>query len=184
MLGTSSVGASPYYIIDGYNVIFSRAFSERRSNSIEHSRDYLIKLLNSYASTKKIRMTVVWDGKEGPGLPRKGGGRVKCIYTRYPRTADEKIINMVESLRNRAGVIVVSNDRKHITGVARSLGARTMSVGQLLELVGCPERKPGRKNSGPGRPEISEQAEAAMKKMANDLSVEQWMKLFRSRDTR
>ena len=59
-MSVKGIGA-PLYIIDGYNVILNRKeFSQGRS--VNESREYFTRLLDAYASKKKVDITVVWDG--------------------------------------------------------------------------------------------------------------------------
>jgi predicted RNA-binding protein with PIN domain len=163
----------PHYIIDGYNVIFSNGFSSKRVE-VNDSREKLIILLDSYAAKKRVELTVVWDGGEPAGLAKRGARRVKSIYSRGEKNADERIIRMVENARQRGRITVVSDDRRHITGVVKSLGAKAMGTREFLSLIRYTPSRIKRKVS-----EGKEEDET--KEMIDDLSVEDWMRIFRSR---
>ena len=60
----------PLYIVDGYNVTLNRK-SFHAGNSLEEARGHLTRLLDSYASRKRIDITVVWDGD---GSYKNGAG--------------------------------------------------------------------------------------------------------------
>ncbi len=168
----------PYYIIDGYNVILNRK-EFLRGRSVNESREYFNRLLDAYASKKKVEITVVWDGSGNSSGNQKGGRRIRSIYSNSNQSADEKIIRLVERMQNRRRVTVVTDDRKHIVGIVKSLGARSMKVKDFLDMIGYFQKKrPYRRVSDGKYPfdvSINE------KHIENDLSVGEWLKLFQSR---
>lgn len=174
---------SPHYIIDGYNVILHGGYSSgqghRSDGSVADSRYLFLRSLSNYVRKKRVRITVVWDGGSSTGYPRsETHDGVQSIYTPPGLSADEQIVRMVEKRPNPRAVTVVSNDRRHIVAVVRNLGSQTMGVEQFLSLIGN-----GRKRGG-GTGRKSEHSDASgEKKEANDLSVEDWMKLFQVRHT-
>ena len=180
----------PLYIVDGYNVIFSGRSLES-SRGIEDSRIKFLMLLGSYSRRKKVEILVVWDGKGGP--PGPGWGRrgsvetpplpVKSLQSGEGQSADEKIVRLVERNRKRKRITVVSNDRRHIVGVVKNLGAKTMSVQEFLTLVGLPpgsakDSPPWARGSAGSKPEDA----GREKRAAADLSVDDWLTLFESRE--
>jgi hypothetical protein len=83
---------------------------------------------------------------------------------------------MVERRANARELTVVSDDRRHIIGVVRNLGAQTMAVSQLLALISPKAGRTRRKGvRAPARGGTDERLE---KKKADDLSVDEWMRLF------
>jgi predicted RNA-binding protein with PIN domain len=166
------------YFIDGYNVVFSGGLAPH-GDSIENARFNLLHLLSVYVMNKKVKMTVVWDGGAGGRYPEsrtKNG--IQNIYTPKGLSADEQIVKMVEKMENPGSVTVVSDDRRHIIGIVRNLGAQTMSVSRFLLLIevgrqsGSNDRKPG------GIPaDISKE-----KKEADDLSLDEWLSLFKDKN--
>jgi predicted RNA-binding protein with PIN domain len=177
----------PHYLIDGYNVILSgyagrgrtgrREAGPRGEVSVEDARFYFLRELSEYVRKKRVRMTVVWDGgSRGVRSRSETRNGVQSIYTPAGLSADEQIVRMVERRENARELTVVSADRRHIIGVVRNLGAQTMAVSQFLELI---SPKSGREKCqgarAPARGGIDETVE---KKKANDLSVDEWMRLF------
>jgi hypothetical protein len=99
---------------------------------------------------------------------------------------------------------VVSDDRRHIVGVVRSLGAKSMGVDEFLGMVGfsgksATTRGPGasrrstRGARASGNDSACPDAEAsggarmptdtqAEKRPAGGLSVEEWLKLFKAKE--
>ena len=185
---TPGLEGVPLYIVDGYNVIFSGRSLES-GRGIEDSRIKFLMLLGSYSRRKKVEILVVWDGKGGPPGPGRRGSvetpplPVKSLQSGEGQSADEKIVRLVERNRKRKRITVVSNDRRHIVGVVKNLGAKTMSVQEFLTLVGLP---PGSAKDGPPRScgSAGSKPEDAgrEKRAAADLSVDDWLTLFESRE--
>jgi predicted RNA-binding protein with PIN domain len=181
---------SPYYLVDGYNVILHSAFSAPSSrktrnteSSVDDRRYFLLEDLSAYVRKKRVRVTVVWDGGASSGHPKSvTRNGVQSICTPPGMSADEQIVRMVEKRSNPREVTVISDDRRHIIGVVKNLGAQTMGVTQFLSLIG---KKPGgggdvvrrRGNSVDGGITSSE------KKDADDLSVEEWLHIFKIKNS-
>lgn len=164
---------NPLYIVDGYNVILNGRFSSH-SRSIPDARDFLLRLLDSYISRKMVEIIVVWDGTGSVPNGLYSGTGVRSIYSNKCHSADEKIVTMVERMKNRGRITVVSNDRRHITGIVKNLGAKSMSVDEFLSLIRFMPLK-GKGFRDEDSPDISD-----LKNSANDLSVDDWLRLFRS----
>ena len=178
---TSVLGGKPRYIVDGYNVILSRKFFTHK-RSLEEARAYLTRLIDSYASRKMIEVIVVWDGDGGYRSGGSGGSRVKNVYTSMGQSADSRIVKMVEKMPDRKRAIVVSDDRRHITGIAGNLGARSLKVNAFLDLLGVrmssKKKTEGEFYGSLNSPMDDQENE---KSGADDLSVNQWLQLFKSR---
>ncbi len=162
----------PHYIIDGYNVVFKKKeFS--RGRSLEESREIFCRLLDSYAAEKKVEITVVWDGSGNPGASAKSTGQIKNVYSSSGMNADEKIIGFVKRAYHKGRITVVTDDRQ-IIGTVRHIGAQVKNVNEFLSLVGRPKKKSKahlRKRGG-------ESDSVKEKVSADDLSVDEWMRLF------
>jgi predicted RNA-binding protein with PIN domain len=162
----------PHYIIDGYNVVFNRE-EFRRGRNLEESREVFCRLLDSYASGKKVEITVVWDGSGNPGAAARKTGRIKNVYSSSGMNADEKIIRFVQRAHNKGRITVVTDDRQ-IIGTVRYIGAQVKNVNDFLSLVGRPKRtsKIHLRRRGGESDSVKE------KVSADDLSVDEWMRLF------
>jgi predicted RNA-binding protein with PIN domain len=178
----------PFYLIDGYNVILNRRFesgwsrgagTSRKESTAEAGRYLLLQACAVYVRKRRVKMTVVWDGGTAGIHPRsetKSG--VQSIYTPRGMSADEQIVRMVEKRPNPRELTVVSDDRRHIIGIVRNLGAQTMSVGQFLALIGIAREGTGQ------RPRRQEDPHGGSDKAGkNDLSVGEWMRLFQVKNT-
>ncbi len=160
----------PLYIIDGYNVILHGAFSSNKKDVVRHKESFL-RGLDSYAAKKRVQMTVVWDGA-GPPVSMRGGVRVKNVYSGERRSADDRIVNMVERSDHRGRIIVVSDDRRHIRETVKALGARGMGVEEFLVLIGHGLQRRKKQKT---RPCVDPE-----KKVDDDLSVDDWLRIFRA----
>jgi predicted RNA-binding protein with PIN domain len=165
----------PLYLVDGYNVVFGARF-RGGSGNVEDSRERFLRLLDSYGRRKKVEIIVVWDGK-GPDIR---GGAVKSLSSNAGTSADERIVRIVEGSGNRARITVVSDDKRHIVGVVKHLGARALGADDFLDLVGF-SRGGGRKAT-PGSPDRSSEDIQGEKRPAGGLSVDEWLKLFKAKE--
>jgi predicted RNA-binding protein with PIN domain len=119
---------SIHIIIDGYNLIRqSTTLSDLDQQDIMLGRDALIDMLAAYRKIKPHRITVVFDGRNGPvHSPRHN--RQKGISMRFSRSgesADDVIKRMANREREKA--LVVSSDREVAVSAASS-GAATISA--------------------------------------------------------
>jgi hypothetical protein len=119
---------SIHIIIDGYNLIRqSTTLSDLDQQDIMLGREALIKMLAAYRKIKPHRITVVFDGRNGPVYsPRRN--RQKGISMRFSRSgesADDVIKRMANREREKA--LVVSSDREVAVSAASS-GAATISA--------------------------------------------------------
>jgi len=182
---------TPVYIIDGYNVILSGGYKNRTGGrkksrgsgpsaptEVEAARNRFIAFLGTYVTRKRVDITVVWDGSNTglPGNETRNG--VRSVFSSRG-TADDAIIRMVERAKNRRRITVVSDDRKHIISVVRNLGAGTMGTGRFLNLL---EGGGGRDGRGGAAAAAAAAGDAGDEKgAAADISVDEWMELFRAR---
>ncbi|RKX95104.1 MAG: hypothetical protein DRP84_05205 [Spirochaetes bacterium] len=170
----------PLYIIDGYNVVFSGKF-ERKGEDIESLRQELINYLSGYRSKRNVDIVVVWDGDSSVinlNSSSRSLGGVKNLFSKGPENADSKIVKMVAKYEKRGRIIVVSNDRRHIVTVVKNLGAKTMDVESFLTLIGYKKSHVQRdiKNRDKSYENNTE------KLNANDLTVEEWLRIFKSKN--
>ena len=124
------------YLIDGNNVI------GQRGRGYEHwyrdkpaARRRLLEELAQLAGSKKLRLTVVFDGAPEAHFPDGSSFRgVKVFYARPGSDADTRIIELVEGERNRKALTVVTSDAALIARV-RVCGVRVMRAGEFRRLL-------------------------------------------------
>lgn len=116
-------------IVDGYNLIHAephlRAAMEK---GLEVAREELVRRLVAYTGSRKVAVTVVFDGQAGTGSALKGRGRVQVLFTRPPETADERIVTLIAL--GPKEVTVVSSDGR-VAKEARARGAKVISSGSF-----------------------------------------------------
>jgi predicted RNA-binding protein with PIN domain len=175
----------PLYIVDGYNVIFGTKIQAH--GGVEDAREKLVRLLGSYCRKKRVEILIVWDGKgglhpaSGSRARGKGGEPVKIVYSGEGQSADEKILRLVERDRTRKRITVVSNDRRHIVGEVKGLGAKTMTVEEFIGLVGV-SRGGGVKAGEMVRVGERRHEDARKEKSeADDLTVDDWLNIFNAK---
>lgn len=111
-----------YYLIDGYNLIFSLAESKE---SLQILRQKVIRALQKQFARRKISGMLVFDGAhrrdEESGLSYSSS--LVVAYAPKGQSADEYIVEHIEVATNPKQITVVTNDR----GLARhskSAGAK------------------------------------------------------------
>jgi hypothetical protein len=111
-------------VIDGYNFIGQTSGLTPR---LQGDRDALIDRLSDYEKVKGIPVSVVFDGwKEGHASQTRAVEKgIEVIFSRQGEKADQVIIRLIKSLRERA--IVVSSDREIRDWAARE-GAVSLTV--------------------------------------------------------
>jgi len=127
------------WLIDGYNVI--RRDPDLRGHeaeSLEAGRAALIHLVARKARESRDDFTLVFDGARVTG-GAPSPGRVRVLFSRPPRTADDELIRLARE--SGAGAVVVSSDRK-IQDAARRSRCGAVTAEQFL--AGVTERaEPG-----------------------------------------
>ncbi len=120
------------YVIDGYNLTNSSAFSAHKKNKT--SAQALIDLMRAKRLTGSLKnkAIVVFDGypPANEGLV-EAQGTIEVIYSRDD-SADSKIKHLVERSNNPKNIIVVSDDRE-IKFFIRFVGAHPLSCGEFIE---------------------------------------------------
>ncbi|TAN60438.1 hypothetical protein EPN16_05385 [bacterium] len=129
---------SLHFIIDGYNLIKQAPRLDK--TNLEDSRKALISLLSIYQpqGSKRNRVTVVYDGREGSFSASGSSSSVGIIFAQG-ESADDKIKRMVEKSENPRNVVVVTNDRE-IRSFVRQRGAQVITVEDFL--AKCDRLKP------------------------------------------
>ena len=96
------------------------------SESLERSRDELIRLLKSYLLNKKVEITLVFDGNHPPfPVDSQPERSLRVIFSNYPFKADPVIKRLIEREKKKRSLTIVSDDADIIKF------ARTQGVGVL-----------------------------------------------------
>ena len=148
----------PYYIVDGYNIIFAwTELSELAAVNIDSAREALIEVLQNYSAYKKVGMTVVFDGYKVSGNPgtRQRYGELEVVYTKEAQTADRFIEEAVYRMNGDFDVTVVTSDRPVQMAAMGDGAARLSSRDFYGEVVNASEeirRLLGRQRRQANRP--------------------------------
>jgi len=117
------------YLLDGYNIV--KQVPSLKNKTLKAGRDSLASFIEGRRPQGSLRnkITVVFDGKLDVG-PFPGHPSIEIIFSRN-ESADEAIKDIVKKTKNRACLIVVTDDRDLKLDV-RALGCRIMSVAEFL----------------------------------------------------
>lgn len=121
-------------IVDGYNMI--GAWPELREialDSLEEARDRLIEQLADYQGYSGLKVVVVFDAHQVPGLgARLRQSRVDVRYTKEKETADECIERLVAQYEGRRHRVHVATSDFVEQSVVFGKGALRISARELL----------------------------------------------------
>jgi len=138
------------FLIDGYNLAFAWEPVRREIlRDKQRGRERLVGMLARFKKAAGCGITVVFDGREGPGADRGGTVQgIRIFYARKPVTADEEIYRMVTGSRDRGRLTVVSSDRQ-VAGFARRHKASAMGAGEFIEKAERALARTGEKSEKP-----------------------------------
>jgi predicted RNA-binding protein with PIN domain len=122
-------------MVDGMNVIGSRPDGWWRDRDGAVRR--LLGDLQGLARSESASVTLVLDGRPLPDVPEGAHDGVEVIYARRAgrNAADDRIVELVRDLDERAEVIVITSDRA-LAEQVRDLGATVDGAGSLLRRLG------------------------------------------------
>jgi predicted RNA-binding protein with PIN domain len=116
------------YLIDGNNVMGQRVGWHR--DRVRARRELLDELAR-FASAKKARVVVVFDGAPDEHFADGASYRgVRVFYALRGSNADERIKSLVESSRERRTLLVVTSDRA-LAEYVRRCGAQVVRAGEF-----------------------------------------------------
>lgn len=118
------------WLIDGYNLIRRDPdLRAREAESLEAGRRALLHLLARAYRDLSEEVIVVFDGaRVAGGAPPTG--RIRAMFSRPPRTADDELMRLARQWKS--GAVVVSSDRK-IQDAAHRSGSAVLTADQFLE---------------------------------------------------
>ncbi len=107
------------FIIDGYNLIGHLGSISLKDKNKE---TLCIHYIQSLKSQNNHMFTLIFDGKNN-SFPYKSieyHNNINVIYTPYGESADDFIIDLVNKMSNKSGMIVVSSDKDIINKSIKS----------------------------------------------------------------
>lgn len=128
-----------YFLIDGYNLIFSLIESKE---SLQQIRNKVILSLQKQFARRKISGTLVFDGAhkrdEESGLSYPSP--LIVAFAPKGQTADSYIVEKIETAKNRKEITVVTND-KGLGRHAKSAGAKVIPNDEFIQWLHKPVKK-------------------------------------------
>lgn len=121
-------------IVDGYNVIGAwPVLSEMKTKELGRARDELLSILSEYQAYSGIKIVVVFDAHQVPGIGKKlKEYRVDIYYTKENETADELIERLVKRWSSRKRRITVATSDYTEQRVTFGSGALRKPARELL----------------------------------------------------
>jgi predicted RNA-binding protein with PIN domain len=148
------MGQPQRIIIDGYNIIYTDESLRRTAcKDLERARDQLVFKLKEYLQGRRLRVTLVFDGRGGIAeastvIPTK----LEVIFSAGGQTADELIVSTLERSSNARAFIVVTSDMADIGRTAKKLGCEVIGSKRFLDRIsqGAPAKRnpPGEEGGG------------------------------------
>lgn len=123
-----------YLIVDGYNIIGAWPELVRlKEIRLEDARDRLIDLLAEYQAYSGVKVYLVFDAHQMPGLGAKyEQNRLEVLYTKEKETADELIEALSMKLTGRRSRVYVATSDMIEQHVIFGQGALRISARELL----------------------------------------------------
>jgi predicted RNA-binding protein with PIN domain len=154
------------YLIDGNNLM---GRTRGIGLSAPNARQRLLRRLADFRNLPgkhPLRITVVFDGAPEPGFPDGSTFQgVRLMYAEPDSTADAVIKRVIEGVKNKQGLTVVTSDRA-LYSYCRSCGVRAMSGEDFTIRLDSALESAG----------IEEKGEAPI----DDRELEEWMRIFGS----
>ncbi len=131
-----------YYLIDGYNLIFSL---KPTKESLRSLREKMIHFLQKECLRRKMSGTLVFDGAhrrdEESGL--NYASPLVIAYAPKGQSADEYIVEILKTAKNPKQMTVVTND-KGLSRHAQSCNAKSLKNDEFLSRL-AKRKKPASK---------------------------------------
>jgi predicted RNA-binding protein with PIN domain len=114
-----------WLVIDGYNLIAALNGEPLALLDLEAERESLLSLLAEYRGLSQHRLTVIFDGGQACGNPRRQRYQgVEVVYSPLGRLADQVLVEFAH--RHGSGITVVTSDRE-VASQSEGFGAVTLA---------------------------------------------------------
>ncbi|OQX83582.1 hypothetical protein B6D60_10310 [candidate division KSB1 bacterium 4484_87] len=156
----------PHYLIDGYNVIHKiPELKNALEINLEKARNLLIHRILNYLTTKKIEITLVFDGDDVGyvGNPYERRKKLHIYYSHAPEKADPVIKRILREKATSTQLILVTEDRE-IINFGKNMGVKNILPSQFYSLL----RKEAQQN----------QLDQKFDKPMSEEELTEWLKLF------
>lgn len=171
---TTQKDLGPETIVDGNNLMYTIDETRRLAiRSVLKGRAALSAMIGSYAESKGLSITVVYDGHATERSCEKREGVLKIVLSEAPETADERILELLRSDPDPTRLTVVTSDLKDIGNAARGYGAKLVTSGRFADRIGG-TRSPSRRRPRHGKPTVRDK-----RPKVDDKKIEGWLELIR-----
>lgn len=119
------------YYVDGYNLLFrSNKFN---SSKLQSSRERLIELLDEYATSLQIDLSVVFDSSFNiSGFERGHFYSLEIVFTSKNISADEYLVSISRQKKKKESLIFITSD-KALAALLKKERAAVISVEIFLQ---------------------------------------------------
>ena len=117
------------YLIDGCNFLIQQFDSYTQKD-----RELFIDVLKLFQNKRSCQLYLFFDSRDAivPQVEHVQKG----FQVRYvPSPADTHIVRFITDEKNRRNIIIVTDDRAHISTRARQLGAQALSTKEFHDLI-------------------------------------------------
>ncbi|MBX7150719.1 NYN domain-containing protein [bacterium] len=153
------------YIIDGYNMIHRiERYRSLLVTSLESARQGLLLQLSNFRVRTSVEISVVFDGQK---LSQQKTYGIKVYYSDRPNNADDFIKGLVDTLKHRNMVTVVSSD-KEVMWYAKNSGCGVVSA----------ENFQSRLEQAKSHSTVNEEIGGKSNPNLSSKEIDEWMKLF------
>ncbi len=120
-------------MIDGYNFLFRIT---KDYKTLRTQKNQILAHLEAWADALHLHITLVFDGKhQAPAEAIRGHLRkIEIIYTHENQSADDYIIQHIETLSHPSQTTVVSSDRE-ILFKTKQVGAQGQTIEEFLSFL-------------------------------------------------
>ena len=129
----------PLMIIDGYNLLLAGR-GLREPERLAQLRDQLSRQLAGYAALKKVRLILVFDGREKVHQQRQAlAAGIQVRYSKPPENADTLIKRLVEREQQPARHVTVVTSDRGVADYVTSCGCRHWTAAAFRKKLTSPQ---------------------------------------------
>jgi predicted RNA-binding protein with PIN domain len=149
-----------HFLIDAHNVIYtSQLFKKQLDNSLDHARNSLLQMINSYSQKyPSYKFTVIFDGKIGYNSTYSSN---ISVVSSGNKEADELIRKKISKTNSTKNLAVVSSDHE-VVSYAKINACEIITSASFINLINNSTKKKSKatkKNNHPEKPYSSSKNE-------------------------
>ena len=120
-----------HYYVDGYNLLFRLSW-KALDTTLHEARSVLIKEINRHAALLNMHITLVFDAPFSEELSRGHYHNLEIIFTSRGVSADEYLVELLESVQNPRTCTLVTSDRQ-LARKVKKMGVSLVGVEAWLD---------------------------------------------------